>query len=88
VLEKELAARVRGELGWSAEWRKLALTGRDVTLRSARWRRYACESFCDTAAWVFAGLKAHDEFTLALRCRARRRAWFSASLPQRRQIHI
>ena len=81
VLSREWDARIKGELGWSAEWRKARLTRADIRLRTAPWRRYACESFCDTAAWLFAGLKAHDEFTLAARARRTRRAWFAANLP-------
>jgi len=76
VLAGELRERVRGELGWSAEWRKEALTRADSRLRTPRWRRYACESFCDSAAWTFAGLRAHDEFTLAALPRRLRRRWF------------
>jgi hypothetical protein len=67
-----------GELGWSAEWRKDAITSEDVRTRSRRWREYCCESFCDTAAWLYSGAGPHPEFTLAMRFRARRRAWFAA----------
>ena len=81
VLLKELAARARGELGWSAECRKQRLSGEDWRERKRRWREYCCESFCDTAAWIYGGLGDHDEFTLAERFRARRRAWF-AHLPK------
>jgi hypothetical protein len=80
LLAREWSAAVKGELGWSAEWRKAKLTRGDVRLRTAHWRRYACESFCDTAAWLFAGLTDHDEFTLAARARRARRAWFNAHL--------
>ena len=76
LLASELRDRVKGELGWSAEWRKETLTLADARLRTPRWRRYACESFCDSAAWMFAGLHAHDEFTLATPCRRLRRRWF------------
>jgi len=76
VLARELHARVAGELGWSAEWRKDALTRRDARSRTLRWRRYACESFCDTAAWLFAGLRAHEEYTLGAGPRRLRRQWF------------
>jgi hypothetical protein len=65
-----------GELGWSAEWRKLKLKPSDPRQRSPKWKRYARESFCDSAAFLFAGLKRHDEFTLALKCRRARKAWF------------
>jgi len=76
ILQFELDRRTRGELGWSAEWRKAKLTKSDRARRTPAWRRYACESFCDSAAWLFAGLSDHDEFTLAQRFRRRRRAWF------------
>jgi hypothetical protein len=52
------------------------------------WRRYACESFCDSAAWLFAGLRDHDEFTLALRFRRQRARWFHRHLPDTEGIAI
>jgi hypothetical protein len=73
-----------GELGWSAEWRKRNLTPSDARERSAKWKRYARESFCDSAAWLFADLASHDEFTLGTRSRRARKAWFQknfASVP-------
>lgn len=76
LLVRERRAGVRGELGWSAEWRKDALTARDVRLRTRRWREYCCESFCDTAAWLYSGTGRHGEFTLAARFRRQRRIWF------------
>lgn len=78
VLRNEWARRAAGELGWSAEWRKRRLSALDGAQRSRRWRDYACESFCDTAAWVYAGDGGHPEFTLKPRFRADRRAWFDA----------
>ncbi|MGA2133411.1 MAG: hypothetical protein ABSH50_14045 [Bryobacteraceae bacterium] len=80
LLRAEFAAHARGEMGWSAEWRKRALAPADRRRRSRRWREYACESFCDTAAWMFAGLRSHPEFTLANRFRQRRRQWFTESV--------
>ena len=87
VLAAELAVRARGELGWSSEWRKnklrqdkLALS--DVRGRKPAWRRYVCESFCDTSAWLYAGLRVHDEYTLAAGPRRVRRAWFAEHLPR------
>src|SRR5579863_8258376 len=81
--EKQLRAErgrgSRGELGWSAQWRKNALRERDVTARSRVWRLYCCESFCDTAAWLYSGCKRHPEFTLAANRRRERRAWFDAT---------
>ena len=76
VLCDELARRARGELGWSAEWRKLRLTAADVVQRTRRWREYSCEAFCDTAAFVYAGEGGHSEFTLKPRFQDARREWF------------
>jgi hypothetical protein len=88
VLKRELRENITGELGWSAEWRKDTLTRADTLRRTPRWRRYACESFCDTAAWLFSGLSAHNEFTLALRtCRARRQ-WFHREFPPTAQVAV
>ncbi len=85
ILEKESAP---GELGWSAEWRKAKLTRNDIRRRTPAWRRYACESFCDTAAWLYSGLRNHDEFTLRIRARRKRRSWFRAAFPASRAIPI
>ncbi len=76
VVARELRGGVRGELGWSAEWRKRELTGRDRMERTRRWREYCCESFCDTAAWQYAGVRRHKEFTLVAAARAVRGEWF------------
>ena len=83
LLRAEHAAHARGELGWSAEWRKQALQASDLRRRSRRWREYCCESFCDTSAWLYSGLSRHPEFTLAPRFCARRRIWFQMSLGNR-----
>lgn len=80
VLVAELSRRRTGELGWSAEWRKQKLTRADVRRRTPAWRRYACESFCDTSAWLCAGLRKHDEFTLPGPLRQVRRRWFARSV--------
>ena len=88
VLHQELRARVTGELGWSAEWRKQKLTRFDIARRSRKWRRYACESFCDTAAWRFGDVPRHDEFTLPAGSRRARRQWFHAVFPTTAAIPI
>jgi hypothetical protein len=80
VLKKELARNVSGELGWSAEWRKEKLRAFVIRKRTAAWRRYVCESFCDSAAWMFAELAQHDEFTLPARFRRRRAQWFERNV--------
>jgi len=73
VVRRERKARARGELGWSAEMRKSRLEDG----KGRCWREYVCESFCDTGAWMYAGVKRHDEYTLAARFRRRRAAWFT-----------
>ncbi len=80
LLEAEMARGVWGELGWSSESRKRSLRPGDRLRRSRRWREYVCESFCDSAAWLLAGLRAHEEFTLTVRCRRARREWFRGPL--------
>jgi len=77
LLQAEMAARARGELGWSAELKKLDLDG---LAEGVPWREYLCESFCDTAAFLYAGCRRHDEFTLAKKWRLRRAQWFRESL--------
>jgi hypothetical protein len=76
LLREELRRRTAGELGWSADIRKQKLTSRDRRMRGRRWREYACESFCDTGAWLLAGMARHDEYTLDVRSRTKRRRWF------------
>jgi hypothetical protein len=76
LLASELRQGARGELGWSAEWRKAKLRPDDWKKRTRKWREYCCESFCDTAAWRYAGVRAHGEFTLPAGSRAARAAWF------------
>jgi hypothetical protein len=88
VLSAELAVRARGELGWSAEWRKNKLSRADVRGRKPAWRRYVCESFCDTSAWLFTGLRGHDEYTLAAGPRRIRRSWFAEHLLDRLQVPV
>ena len=86
-MRAESLARARGDLGWSAEWRKQALTRADVAARSRRWREYCCESFCDTAAWLYSGVRRHPEFTLAAPFRAQRRQWFQRAV-ERRELSV
>ncbi len=84
LLQQECEQRARGELGWSAESRKTALSRHPPpTSHHPRWREYACESFCDTAAWLYSGVARHPEFTLAERHRKRRAEWFRATFGDR-----
>jgi hypothetical protein len=80
MIRREIDSRARGELGWSAEWRKTELQ----KMGGAPWREYLCESFCDTAAFLYAGIGRHDEFTLAARYRARRAQWFRGAFSESR----
>lgn len=84
MLREEWRKHARGELGWSAELRKRALRERRTPLGSAAWRDYLCESFCDTAAWLYSGVHRHPEYTLAPRHRKRRAEWFRRQLEQGR----
>jgi hypothetical protein len=77
LMAAEFARGARGDLGWSAEWRKRELPPADAGGRSRLWREYCCESFCDTAAWLYSGVDRHPEYTLALRYREARRKWFA-----------
>ncbi|MBI3666678.1 MAG: hypothetical protein HY236_10725 [Acidobacteria bacterium] len=80
LLQKEWAAGARGELGWSAEERKMKLAAGQVRRRSRQWRNYVCESFCDSAAWFCLQDRGkHKEWTLKPRFRERRRRWFLAA---------
>ena len=82
LVRQEWKRRARGELGWSAESRKRELSGRPMRgARSPRWRDYLCESFCDTAAWIYSGVHRHPEYTLAARHRKRRAEWFRTAFP-------
>jgi hypothetical protein len=76
LLQGEMRKRVRGELGWSAERMKAALSRADRASRTRAWREYVCESFCDSAAWLLAGRGRNEEFTLPSGARRARRVWF------------
>jgi hypothetical protein len=88
LLADEFRLRARGELGWSAESRKAKLAPADIAGRTVRWREYACESFCDTAAWHYARRKRHDEFTLAPRFQRARGRWLRNLLAARPRIPL
>jgi hypothetical protein len=97
LLREEWERGARGELGWSAEWRKRAILKRAIDAAgagnpedsgslagSAAWREYLCESFCDTGAWIYSGVRRHPEYTLAARHRDRRAEWFRGAFQARR----
>jgi hypothetical protein len=79
LVREEWKKHARGELGWSAESRKrVLLKGSRHPADSPPWRDYLCESFCDSAAWIYSGVRRHPEYTLAARHRKRRAEWFQA----------
>ena len=82
LLRAEWKAGVRGEAGWSAEWRKRELLARDVAVRTRRWREYCCESFCDTGAWWIG--RNVNENTLRAGDRRNRAKWFEVQFAGRR----
>ncbi len=72
----EIENGVSGELGWSAESMKLQLANSDIESRTRRWKDYICESFCDTAGWLFGSARQYSEMTLTRAERDARRRWF------------
>jgi hypothetical protein len=87
LIASELDRKARGELGWSAESMKLKLTRKDREERNNRWKDYICESFCDTAGWLFGSRRQYSEMTLARTHRERRRRWFEKFL-QGRELSV
>lgn len=84
LLRAERNFRVSGELGWSSEWRKAELRAAYIRSRNRLWREYCCESFCDTAAWLYSGIRRHPEFTLVPAFRQIRREWFANAVESKR----
>jgi hypothetical protein len=74
----ECIAGARGELGESAAVAKSALSEREWMSGTLKWRYYACESFCDTGAWLYGGVTNHGSFRLARKWRGARAAWFGS----------
>lgn len=83
LIAREYDDNVTGELGWSAESMKLALARSDRENRTRRWKDYLCESFCDTAGWLFGSARRYSEMTLGRHERAARRRWFRERLTHR-----
>ncbi len=76
LLKRESRSGARGELGESSAVKKACITQTDLAINSRLWRDYVCESFCDTAAWIYSGVGRDQAFTLANRWRERRKVWF------------
>jgi hypothetical protein len=88
MIRREWREGIQGELGWSAERRKDSLGKHDVERRTRAWRLYCCESFCDTAAWLYSGLSRHDEFTLEAGARRVRKDWFAKLQQSHRTLPV
>jgi hypothetical protein len=81
LVREELDRKARGELGESAAVSKqnvLANCNSGATDR--HFRHYVCEAFCDTGAFLYAGVSASEHFTLAPRWIARRQTWFQGAI--------
>lgn len=76
LLVRERIHCARGELGESAEVAKESLKRSQESLNTQRGKYYVCESFCDTAAWMYARVPRHESYQLADRWRRLRRVWF------------
>jgi hypothetical protein len=86
LLQTEFERSARGELGYSAQWRKEQLLSKASSAPwrnepGPLWREYVCESFCDTASYVLLGAERrarHSEYTLARAATQRRIRWMAA----------
>jgi hypothetical protein len=76
LIAAELRRGARGELGESAAVAKSSVVAQRPFAPSARFTYYVCESFCDTAAWMYADVRDHATFVLAPRWRRKRADWF------------
>ncbi|HTU46730.1 MAG TPA: hypothetical protein VMF91_16810 [Bryobacteraceae bacterium] len=79
LILQERVAHARGELGDSSAFKKQRVADSDRLRNSVAWRDYICESFCDTAAWLYADRQSDASFTLARRWQNRRADWFRAA---------
>jgi hypothetical protein len=77
LIRSEFRSRARGALGESSGVAREPLTDKDAVVRSQRWKNFVCESFCDTAAWLHAGVAESEHFRLAQRWNSVRRTWFA-----------
>jgi hypothetical protein len=78
LIRREHRDRARGELGESSSVAQEALTDDDWAFRSKRWKDYVCESFCDTAAWLYAGVTSSEHFRLANKWKNVRVRWLAS----------
>ncbi len=72
ILSRERKSKAKGELGESSEARK----AQRPEPGSALWKDYACESFCDTAAFFYSGVNRCSTTALSDPWLSRRKRWF------------
>ena len=78
LLLDERRGRARGEMGESADVKKRLIQEKLPFDGSSRlWRDYVCESFCDSAAVFFSGVRDRQHCTLAERWAKRRYQWLA-----------
>jgi hypothetical protein len=53
LIRNEVRVGIKGELGESSGVAKAKLQAGDCEESNPRWKNYVCESFCDTAAWLY-----------------------------------
>ena len=80
LIRQEIDKGARGELGESSAVAKARLRSSDSELSTARWKNYVCESFCDTAAWIYGARRTNPSATLAQTRVNQREAWFAQHL--------
>lgn len=76
LIQTEWGSRARGALGESSSVAREQTMGEDPVVRSLRWKNFVSESFCDTAAWLYAGVTKSEHFRLAQKWRQVRARWF------------
>jgi hypothetical protein len=76
LIEAERLGRARGGLGESSVVARCRIMPGKAAADARVWKDFVCESFCDTAAYLFTGTIVGDEGGLARRWLARRRHWF------------
>ncbi len=76
IVRAELAAGAKGEVGESAEGWKADVVEQGDGCKDGALRNYVCESFCDTAAWLYSGVRRNGEVRLGVGWRKVRGIWF------------
>jgi hypothetical protein len=83
ILRAEMKGAARGELGESSSIKKSELHPRDhMKPGSKRWKEYVCESFCDTAAWLYSESEQAPKRAPGKQWRMIRQGWFLKNFPE------